>query len=228
MNILAFDTTAAGCSAAIVDAGGTILAHRALNLPHGHAEHLMPMVRDVLAEAALKVAALDLIAVTTGPGTFTGIRVGLAAARGLALASGVPLLGVTSFAAVAAAVTPTERAGRTLVVAIESRRADIFVQTFGADGAAATPASVSPELLARWLPRGELLFAGDAAARARAILDAAGRGAMPARHDGPPDAAYVARAALAVWRPGAMPPPPSPFYLREPDVTVPGQSTAAS
>ena len=221
MRILAFDTTAGACSAAILGPDGAIIAHRAVALARGHAERLMPMLREVLEDAGVAVGALDLIAVTTGPGTFTGIRIGLAAARGLALASGVPLLGVSSFAAVAAAVAPEERAARRLVVAVESRRPDLFVQAFDAAGGVSPPAAVPPEGLARWIGPGDLLLAGDGAARAAAILEAAGRAKASLCHAGPPDAADVARVARVTWRPGAAAPPAVPHYLRAPDVTLP-------
>lgn len=219
MRLLAFDVTAAACSAAVLGDSGEVLAHAARMAERGHSELLMPMLRDVLGTAGTRVGALDLIAVTTGPGTFTGIRIGLAAARGLSLAGGVPLRGVTSFEAVAAAVVAEERAGRPLVVAIDSRRADLFVQAFGADARA--PAAVPPDGLAQWAPAGPLLVAGDAAAAAVGSLRAAGGEASLARWQGPPDAIHVARAALAGWQPGLPMPPPAPFYLRAPEVKLP-------
>src|SRR5450432_1394851 len=112
MTILALDTSGAACSVALRDGAGRLLAHRFEALARGHAERLMPMLREVMAEADVDFAALALIAVTTGPGSFTGIRVGLAAARGLALASGLPILGITAFEALAGAVPAAERQGR--------------------------------------------------------------------------------------------------------------------
>jgi len=226
MRLLAFDVTAAACSAAVLGGSGEVLAHAARMAERGHSELLMPMLRDVLGAAGTKVGDLGLIAVTTGPGTFTGIRIGLAAARGLALAGGVPLLGVTSFDAVAAAVATEERAGRPLVLAIDSRRADLFVQAFGADVRA--PAAVPPDGLGHWAPAGPLLVAGDAAAAAADVLRAAGREASLARWQGPPDAVHVARAALAGWQPNLSMPPPAPFYLRAPDVTRPPAAARAA
>ena len=227
MKVLAFDSSAAACSAAVRDGDGGLLAHRFESLARGHAERLMPMLRAVMAEAGLAFAELDLIAVTTGPGSFTGIRVGLAAARGLALASGLPLLGITAFEAVAAAVPPAERRGELLMVAIDSRRADLFIQSFAADGCAlSAPAALAPEALADALPAGALVFAGDGAARARDALGALGRAAILAAADGPPDAADIARLALARWRPGTLPPPPLPLYLRAPDAAMPGPRRA--
>lgn len=226
VTVLALDTSGAACSVALRDGTGRLLAHRFQALARGHAELLMPMLRDTMAEARIDFAALSLLAVTTGPGSFTGIRVGLAAARGLALASGLPILGVTAFdalaAAIAAAIAPGERAGRPLLVAIDSRRGDLFVQGFAADGSPlAAPAAVAPDGLAAIAPPGALMLVGDGAERAAAALAAAGRPAILAAAR-LPDAADVAAVALVRWRPGEWPPSPLPLYLRAPDVTLPG------
>ncbi len=179
MKVLAFDSSGAACSAAIRDGEGRLLAYRFEALARGHAERLMPMLRDVMREAGLAFSGLDVVAVTTGPGSFTGIRVGLAAARGLALASGLPLLGVTAFEAVAAVVSPDERRGGAN---------DFFIQSFAADGTAlSAPAALAPAALAETVPAGDLMIAGDGAARARDALAALGRPALLAGADGPPD-----------------------------------------
>jgi tRNA threonylcarbamoyladenosine biosynthesis protein TsaB len=228
MIVLGFDTSGGACSAAILGADGGVRARRRRILARGHAEVLMPMLQEVLAEAAVDFTALDLLAVTTGPGTFTGIRIGLAAARGLALASGLPLLGVTSLDAVAAAVPAEERAGRPLLVAIDSRRDDLFVQAYGPDDGPLGPAqAVAAAHLATVAPPGDILVAGDAAERAAAILTAAGRRAALARDRGPPDAVEVAQLARRCWRPGRPVPLPRPTYLRAPDVTLPAATGPA-
>jgi tRNA threonylcarbamoyladenosine biosynthesis protein TsaB len=218
--ILAFDTSGAGCSAALLGADGAVLARRAEPLARGHAERLMPMIAGLLGEAGLAPSGLACIAVTVGPGTFTGIRIGLAAAQGLALAAARPLYGISSFDAVAAAVPEEERAGRGLVVAIDSRRGDFFVQIQTKAGAAGEPLVLSPTSLPTALPLGELLLAGDGASAAAATLAAAGRSVALARHQGPPDAVDVCRIALALHRAGAPPAPAAPLYLRAPDVTL--------
>ncbi len=92
----------------------------------------MPMIQGVMEEAGLAWADLALIGVTVGPGAFTGIRIGLAAARGMALAGGFAIAGVGSCEAVAHAVPAEERRGRSLLVAIDSKRSDLFFQTFDA------------------------------------------------------------------------------------------------
>src|SRR3954469_5612836 len=103
MNILALDTAGAACSVAVLR-GVVVAASRSEPMARGHSEALMPMIRAAMRDAALEFDALDLIAATVGPGAFTGIRIGLAAARGLALAAGKPAVGVTSFEAVAEGV----------------------------------------------------------------------------------------------------------------------------
>src|SRR5580658_2838696 len=105
--VLAFDTAGSACSVAVGDSG-TVLAAERRDMRHGHAEALLPMIDRVMAAARLTAANLDAVAVATGPGGFTGIRAGLAAAQGLALAVGARLVGITSFTAVAALVPKGE------------------------------------------------------------------------------------------------------------------------
>jgi len=103
MLILAIDTALDACSAAILDTRSTrLIAHESLPMQRGHAEALMPLIARVIKKAALSFAELDRIAVTTGPGSFTGLRVGLAAARGIALAAAKPVVGLTTLTAFAA------------------------------------------------------------------------------------------------------------------------------
>jgi tRNA threonylcarbamoyladenosine biosynthesis protein TsaB len=218
MIVLALDSSGSSCSVALVDGGGAVLAHRFRSMARGQAEVLMPMLRDAMAEAAVGFAALDLLAVTVGPGSFTGIRVGLAAARGLALATGLPAVGVTAFAAVADAV---EFGAAAVVVAIDSRRAELFVQVFTGGGIApAPPLAVAPADLARLLPPGRLVLAGDGAARAAAALIAAGRDVLVSGITSP-DARHVARVVLRQASDDIAPASLQPLYLRAPDVTLP-------
>jgi tRNA threonylcarbamoyladenosine biosynthesis protein TsaB len=225
MNVLGFDSAGQSCAAAVLR-DGRVAARRFVAMERGQAALLLPMIEAVLAEAGLGMAGLDLIAATVGPGAFTGLRIGLAAARGLALASGVPVIGVTTFAAVAAAVPAALRAGRSLLVALDSKRAELFVQAFADDrGACGDGALVAPADLAAWVPAGPLLLAGDAAPRAAAALS--GRDVAMAPGPGQPDAVDVARLGAGAWRPGSRPPLPVPLYLRPPDTTLPRRSVAA-
>jgi tRNA threonylcarbamoyladenosine biosynthesis protein TsaB len=224
VSVLGLDSAGNACSAAVWRAGA-IVARRFAPMVRGQAEELMPMIAAVLAAAETTVEALDLIAVTIGPGAFTGLRIGLAAARGLALASGLPLLGVTSFAAIAAQVSAAERRGRSLVVALDSKRRELYLQSFAADGTALGPgALVAPADWPSWVPTGDLVLAGDGASLlARAL---AARAPALTRGPGLADAADVARLAAAAWRPGSIPPLPRPLYLRPPDTTLPRPENA--
>ncbi len=217
--LLAFDAAGAGCSAAVWREG-RIVARRSEAMQRGQAERLLPLIEETMAEAGLDYAELDAIAVTTGPGGFTGVRIGLATARGLALACRKPLLGVTCFEAVAAAVPAAERVGRLLVVVLESKRADVYVQAFDADLCPVGEAMARlPEALHATLPSGPLLLAGDAVERSRPALLAAGRDVRLARAARRVDAASVAELAAVRPLPAAGAPPPRPLYLRPPDVT---------
>lgn len=219
--ILALDTTAAACSVALWrdNAPG---AHRFERMRRGQSERLLPMVAEVMAEAGLGYESLGAVAVTQGPGAFTGVRIGLAAARGLALAQGVPLIGISSFAAAAAATAPEERAGRVLVVVLDAKRADVYAQVFDAALAPVIePLAVRPEDLSQRLPPGPLALAGDGASIALEPLRAAGRDVALSRATGPVDAVHVARLAADRPLPDPQAPPPRPIYLRAPDVTLP-------
>jgi tRNA threonylcarbamoyladenosine biosynthesis protein TsaB len=209
--ILALDAATAACSVAVWREG-RILGHRSRPMTEGHAEALMPLVLETLAVAGLGFDALGQIAVGVGPGSFTGIRIALATARGIGLAAGIPVVGVDSFSAVAAAVDPGERKGRALLVAIDSRRSEIFGQYYDAAGELlAEPLVLTPaDLLAR-RPPGPLLIAGDAAALLPPLADC--RSASGA---GRPDAMAIA----AIAAEGRSLRAPRPLYLRAPDVTM--------
>jgi tRNA threonylcarbamoyladenosine biosynthesis protein TsaB len=196
--------------------GDRVAAWRLEPMQRGQAEALMPMVVAVLAEAGADWRDIGLIGVTVGPGTFTGLRIGLAAARGMALAGGLPVAGVTTAEAFAHAVPQAERLGARLVVAIDGKRADAFVQPFGEDLAPQAPlAALMPAevaALARGLP---LVLAGDAAPRVAPHCPEARLSSVV----GPPDPRVVARLAAARFVAGRAL-PPVPLYLRPPDVTV--------
>jgi len=230
--ILAIDTATGACSAAVL-ARGALAARRQAIMERGHAEALIPMVEAVMAEAGLAYAALDAVAVTVGPGAFTGVRIGLSAARGIGLAAGIPVVGATTLEALARGVPLAERAGATVVAAIESKRADLYVQSFDAACApAGAPAAMLPEALAEALAgalaEGPLVLAGDGAARAyEALGEAPGRAdrvtlASSARHPDPGVLAALAAERLAAAGAAGMAlQPATPLYLRPPDAKVP-------
>lgn len=217
MKLLALDTAMSACSAAVVE-DGRVLAVRSVVMGRGQAEALMPMVRDCMVEAGFAFAALDLLAVTTGPGSFTGLRTGIAAARGLALALARPLVGVTTLEVLACGVAPAEQAGRPVLVAVDAHRGEVYAQPFSPDLAPLAPPSawaVAAALAAA--PAGPLHLVGSGAALAAAVDPA--RCTISSRPPDP-DVTVLARLALAHYRAGRRD-PVAPLYVRAPDAKLP-------
>lgn len=221
MNVLAFDTCLGAASAAVRwrDAGGAWqeCSRRELR-ERGQAERLMPMLAEVMADAGLAFSDLERIAVTVGPGSFTGVRVGVAAARGLALASGLPVVGATSLAVMAqqaAELLGPALEGRTLAVAADARRGMIYLQLVAAGAAPVGEAMlVALEDCGAVLQAKRVTIVGPAAQIAVAAIAAAGGHAEAALTDLQPDARALARMAASLTPMS----PVQPLYLRLPDV----------
>ena len=199
MKVLALDTALGACSAAVVDEG-RVLAARAEPMTRGHQERLAPLVAEVMGEAGLAFAALDRVGVTTGPGSFTGLRVGLAFARTLALALGRPCVGAGTLQALAA-----ETQGEALAV-ITAPQGRVYAQRFRDGAPAGEPQLGEPD----GLDVGGLdLLVGPGAA---ALADSAPSARVDPR-------SWADPAALARWAAAALKPdgPPAPLYLRAPD-----------
>jgi len=208
-HILALDSALSRCAAAAVQ-DGEVLAQQQADQQRGQASRLPVMAEAVLQAAGLAATDLDLIAVTIGPGSFTGIRAGLALAHGLALAAGCPLIGVTVGEALAEALPGI--GGRTLWAASDSRRGRIFLERDG---------SVAAFLLDSLpKPSGPVALAGDAAADVAARLAASGHDVMltDARLPMPLHVALAARRRMQ----GELPPRPAqPLYVDPPEVRLP-------
>jgi tRNA threonylcarbamoyladenosine biosynthesis protein TsaB len=189
------------------------MASRCEAMERGLAEALLPMIAAVLDEACVDVGALDRVAVTVGPGSFTGVRTGLATARGLALARGLPVIGVTSFEAAAAAVAAQD-AREPLLIALESKRAELFLQLFE-NGKAREAALVALDGWGDFAPSGRFYLSGDGAQRFVAGLGRSDPILLPAHAS---HAVSAARLAAVMPAPAS---PPRPLYLRAPDVTFP-------
>ena len=141
MLILAIDTALEACAAAVLDTGANrLIAVESQTMKRGHAEALMPLIARVMKESALPFAALDRIAVTTGPGSFTGLRVGLSAARGIALAAHKVAVGVTTLSAYAAPVV-SEGGEAPVISAIDARHDQVYFQVVSGNGTSADPAA---------------------------------------------------------------------------------------
>lgn len=213
MRVLAIDTALEACSSAVLDTERGVLAGESMPMARGHAEALMPLIARVLDQARLNFASIDRIAVTTGPGSFTGLRVGISAARGLALASGKPATGLTTLAAYAA---PYIAADDTLpvVAVVDARHDQVYLQVFGPGGRTlVTPRIATIRDAVRIASTGAPRVVGTGAK----LLAAA----WPAHEQPPtivderraPDVDWVASLGAAAENPA----PPRPLYLRAPD-----------
>jgi tRNA threonylcarbamoyladenosine biosynthesis protein TsaB len=215
MRVLAIDTALEACSAAVFDTERAgVVAHESRPMVRGHAEALMPLIARVVERAGLAFAAIDRIAVTTGPGSFTGLRVGISAARGLALAAGKPAVGLSTLAAYAA---PFIAADDTLpvVVAIDARHDHVYLQVFGPGGRTFVAPRLAPlrEAL-RVATTGAPRLIGTAANMLAAAWPAGERAPSLVEQRPAPDIAWVARLGAAAAETAS---PPKPLYLRAPD-----------
>jgi tRNA threonylcarbamoyladenosine biosynthesis protein TsaB len=201
MSILVIETATAACSVALLD-GDRLVAARHELVGRGHAERLVPMIGEVLAEVGITHA--DMIQVDCGPGSFTGIRVGLAAARALSLAWHVPVTGYSALALIAA--TAKENVG----VAITGGHGELFVQRF-----AQAPLAALGEL--RSLPPAEAALA----VPDTLVLGSGAAALVAARGTGTADEAFP-NAADARLLPSTLTGlPPTPLYGRAPDAKLP-------
>lgn len=211
MKLLAVDTALGACSVAVLE-GDSVLVHRLELMERGHAESLAPMVEEAMSAAGLPFAAIDRLAVTTGPGTFTGQRIGLAFMRGLRVALHKPLVGVTTLSAMAQGARA--ETGLALAAALhDARRNEVYLQIVG--GAPMDPIVLSfDEAVAAIAQRGDsIALAGTAAPAAHERLPNTTLSSIRQ-----PDALWVAR--LARNLPDSSE-PPRPLYLRAPDAKLP-------
>ena len=214
MIILGIDTAMAACSVAVIDtAVAQPLASAFEPMERGHAEALAPMVDQVMREAGVAYSAIDRVAVTMGPGTFTGVRIGLAMARGLGLALGIPVIGIDTLSAIAA----NDTSGLPLLVVSDARNAQVYAASFdGNRRLAMAPCVLSAREALDHLPVSGLLL-GTAAETALAMSDRTDIQVSPASNL--PAAATFARLVAEADAPTAMPPP---LYLRAPDAKPQG------
>jgi tRNA threonylcarbamoyl adenosine modification protein YeaZ len=214
MRVLAIDTALEACSAAILDTEqGDVVASQSLPMTRGHAEALMPLIDTMMQEAALDFAQIDRIAVTTGPGSFTGLRVGIAAARGIGLAAGKPVVGLTTLAALSAPLIAADDT-TSVAAAIDARHAHVYLQVFGPAGRTLVSPRIVPvadAVTAAML--GPVRLIGSGAGAMAALWP---RGAPPLSVDErrAPDIGWVARLGAAANEEKAK---ASPLYLRAPD-----------
>ena len=226
MNILALDTGMGACSAAVLRAGGEPkLFARQDVMARGHAEALMPMVAEVMAEAGLNFSDLDLIAATTGPGSFTGVRIAIAAARGLALVTHAKLFGTDSLtvmakAALADGLTPEGP----YAVAVDARRGMLYFGRFDAAGRKREgPLLIAPDDAAMVLPHDLHIAVGSGATLLAEAAAQRGHRIEARLPELEPSAASLAEIAFAS---GETVPALKPLYLRAPDAKPKAQEVA--
>jgi tRNA threonylcarbamoyladenosine biosynthesis protein TsaB len=215
MRVLAIDTALAACSAAILDTSyGGLLASESLPMLRGHAEALMPLLARVMKASGIAFADLDRVVVTTGPGSFTGLRVGIAAARGLGVATDLPVVGVSTLSAYAAPYLGADDISP-VVAAIDARHAHVYLQVFAPGGRTL----IAPRLAAldeaiRAASEASSYIVGSAAQIVAGGLAASAPAPMTVDASAAPDIGWVAEI-------GAIAPdtksPPKPQYLRAPD-----------
>ena len=215
MLILAIDTALDACAAGILDTeAGKLIARESQAMKRGHAEALMPLIARVMKESGVAFAALDRIAVTTGPGSFTGLRVGLSAARGIALAASKPAVGVTTLTAYAAPVV-SESGEQPVISAIDARHDHVYFQVVSGNGSSLIWPRVAPI---------EEALAASRFGAPHLVGNAAGMLAERWPADAPPpfkvDAQPAPDIAWVGWLGAAVSPdtaPARPYYLRAPD-----------
>lgn len=214
--ILACDTTQGACSVALYKQ--TLIGEKLTPMIKGHAEALIPMIEAVLSETGYAMADIDRLAVTHGPGTFTGTRVGLAAMRGLALALQKPLKAYGTLEAMAQNISGP------LLVAVDARREVFYAQAFDGQSQPLTPPqALSAQAALALLDDRAFSIIGSGAAHLSAIGKNAGLHCAIGDGDIYPHAANVAALAHADanWEGTDM---PSPLYLRPPDATLPNRA----
>jgi len=226
MLILAIDTALDHCAAAVLDTDtGAMRAQESLPMKRGHAEALMPLIARVMKAADLPFTALDRITVTTGPGSFTGLRVGLSAARGLALATQKPAVGVTTLSAYAAPVV-SEDGPQPVISAIDARHDHVYFQVVSGAGDELAAPQVAPIATALEAARfGAPHLVGNAATLLAERWPADAAAPVAVDPQAAPDIAWIA------WLGAAADPklsPARPFYLKAPDVKVPANMPQVS
>jgi tRNA threonylcarbamoyl adenosine modification protein YeaZ len=215
MRVLAIDCALDACSAAVLDSeAGAIVASESRVMQRGHAEAVMPLIARVMDRAELGFGHIDRIGVTVGPGSFTGLRVGIAAARGIALAAGKPAVGLSTLAGLAAPHI-AGNANTPVAAAIDARHDCVYLQIFGPDGRTVVAPRLAPIAEAvQAAIAGPARIVGSAAARLAQAWPAEQPPPSLIDQRGAPDIAWIARLGAAADDGEG---PPKPLYLRAPD-----------
>ncbi len=217
MRILAIDTALGACSACVLEAGSTQpVAIEQVAMERGHAEALMPMIERVIGATPGGFSSLDRVAVTIGPGSYTGLRVGISAARAIAFAAGIPAVGVSTLAATAAPLVGRE-GGRVIAAALDAKHGQVWFQALNAQGKQLVSIrQVNHRDAARTIGAGPVSLVGSAALAVANEAWAIGLDAVVVDDAKAPDVTWVARLGMIADPQNA---PPRPLYLKEPETT---------
>jgi len=218
MRILAIDTALGACSACVLDTADMVkpLAIEQLAMDRGHAEALMPLVERVMKDVEGGFGSLSRVAVTVGPGSYTGLRVGVSAARAIAFAAGIPAVGVTTVAACAAPLIGRE-SGRVIAAALDARHGQVWFQALTGEGKPLVSLrQVSYRDAARAIGAGPVSLVGSSALAVANEAWAIGLDALVIDDAKAPDIAWVARLGFIADPETA---PPRPLYLKAPETT---------
>jgi tRNA threonylcarbamoyladenosine biosynthesis protein TsaB len=217
MKILAIDTALQAVAACVYESGATPEASETIAMQRGHAEALMPLIDRVMAQAEGGFTSLGRVAVTVGPGSFTGLRVGIAAARAIGIACGAPVVGVSTLAALAAPLILDEKPGL-VAAAIDAGHGNVYFAAFGSDGRAIVPPRVtSVRDAVRLLGGGPVRMAGSGAPMLAIEAWSAHVRAEVAGNTLAPDIVFVARLGLLADQATTA----RPLYLKAPDIKFP-------
>lgn len=222
MKILAIDTALPAISACVLDdSAETPEAQETIPMERGHAEALLPLIDRVMARVEGGFKSLGRVAVTVGPGSFTGLRVGIAAARAIGIACEVPVTGVSTLAALAAPLILEQKPGL-VAVAIDARHGNVYFAAFGPDGRAIlSPRIATIREAVRSLGAGPVRLVGSGAQLLAIEAAATGTEAEIARENVGIEIVFVAKLGLLA---DPVMAPPRPLYLKAPDIKRPDAS----
>jgi tRNA threonylcarbamoyladenosine biosynthesis protein TsaB len=197
MLILSLDSAGPSCSACVWR-DGVVLAQVVEHMERGQDQRMMPLLLDLMQQAKIEFSDLDRIAVTRGPGSFTGLRIGLAAARGIGLAANKPVIGIDRFSIFR---EQAQQLGKDLLVVINSKRKELYAQYYPADGSVPEPCMMTEDEIADYVKdKPGIIIAGDRQSKGNEAITCA---------------LLASRATV-----GEASTLPRPLYIRPPDVTV--------
>jgi tRNA threonylcarbamoyladenosine biosynthesis protein TsaB len=218
LNILFFDAASSVCSAAIF-ADGVVIAKNQKLITNQHAEILVSMIEQILSDVKMDYSDLNLISTTIGPGSFTGIRIGLATARGLSLACNIPLIGVTNFEVLAYAVERIDRVGRRILVILETKRDDFYTCVYSEQlDLINGPMAIEGDALEKLSDPGRTIVLGDGVKRALPFFPCSGTTLI--RQKTRKNIAFQVIADLVNdrFKLGAKLEKPAPMYINPPNI----------